>query len=406
LSALFSGSECAIFSLKESELNQLREKPGMMSKSLLSLLENKNNCLIVILIGNLIVNIMLSAMVSEAAMKFFGEVGLPYAIVVVTLLLLVFGEVTPKTIALKNAKSLALLSAPFLVLVRKIVSPLIEFLESISDFLMKLLCGEDEEEHLSADELSTMVSLGAREGVFNPWEKKLIHQIFDFKEVFAVERMTPRPDVFAVDIHSSKEELETLLSKVSHSKIPVYEGELDYIVGYFQMKDFLLFPEKSLSEILHPVHIVPEMKPIDKLLEEMQNKKIKMAVLLDEYANTQGIITMRDVLETLFGHLSSPHQEGKNNITPKGEGIYRILGATSLRELNQHFEIVLFDEDYEEADTIAGFFLSEAELNRLPLSGDKLVMEEYTLEVKKVIKRRIMELELSFPEIVSPGELA
>jgi putative hemolysin len=275
-------------------------------------------------------------------------------------------------------------------------------LEWVSEFTLNLAFGEEKEETFSADELETVVSIGTQDGVFNPWEKKLIEQIFDFNEVYAVERMTPRPDILALDVESTREEVEKVIQGVKYSKIPVYEEEFDHIVGYIQVKMFLLFPEKSIRELLVPVHIVPEMKRVDKLLEEMQAKKTKMAVLLDEYANVQGIVTIRDILEILFGDLSSFPKKVKANIYKLREQVYRVPGRTSLREINEFIDYDLFDEDAENSDTIAGYLLSMAELNRLPAVGDSYETDDYRISVRKVMKRRIMEVEL---QVVKSMEL-
>jgi CBS domain containing-hemolysin-like protein len=393
LSALFSSSESAIFSLKDYDIDSLREQDTFFSRTLLFLYESKDSCLIVILVGNLIVNILISALVTKIALAAFGTVGLVYAVALVTILLLIFGEITPKTFALKNARTFALALAPLIFIFRKMVFPVILILEKASAFFLNLILGAEKTEHLNADELSTALAIGAQEGVFQPMEKKLIDQILDFKEVYAAERMTPRPDVFCVSIESSREEILSSSEHKRYSKVPVYEGEIDHIVGYFQMKDFLLYPEKSLSEIMYPALIVPESKPLDKLLEDMQNKKLKLAVVLDEYANLEGIITMRDILEAIFGDLSSFPQKVKPSIFSMKKGVYRIPGFFSLREVNAYLEKNFFsEEEMEEVDTIAGFFMTL--LNGLPKQGDSVQTERFRLSVTKLLKRRVLEVEL------------
>ena len=286
LSALFSGSEVSIFSLKDTEFQKIKTRKNIFTRSLRNLLENKSSALIVILVGNLIVNVFLSSKVSQLAMQNFGEAGLAPSVFFVTALLIVFSEITPKTIALKNAANFALLSAPILVFLKRTVYPIIKILDQISEAILNVLFGkkkENEDGDLSTDELATMVSLGEQQGVFHGWEKKLIEQIFEFHEVYAVERMVPRPDIIAVELNESRLSISEKLTDFPYSKMPVYEKDLDTIVAYFQVKDFLLFPEKSLQEIMKPVYLIPERKPLDKLLQEMQIKNLKLAVLLDEY---------------------------------------------------------------------------------------------------------------------------
>ncbi|MCJ8347410.1 hemolysin family protein, partial [bacterium] len=394
VSALFSGSEVSIFSLKDSYLEGLKKRKGFLVGCLLSLIENKNACLIVILVGNLLVNIFLSSLVSETAMDLFGEAGLAWAVLIMTLLILVFGEIIPKTIALKNATTFAFLSSPFLVLLKKIVFPLVNFLENLSNFFVHLAFGapDDQEDHLSVDELQTMTTLGEKEGALKGWERKLIEKIFEFHEVFAVERMTPRPDILALDISASKDEIDQLVEGIDHSKILVYQDEIDFVIGYFQVKDYLLGEDSSISSILKPVYIIPEFKPVHTLLKEMQIKNVKMAVLMDEYANVQGIITIEDLLQTIFGEMSDPSKLQRTSIAVLSEDKYLISGSVSCREVDTYLEESFFEDEFESIATVAGAFLTK--INKLPEVGDTFRNDYFVLSVKKVIKRRITELVL------------
>ncbi|PCJ19103.1 MAG: hypothetical protein COB02_08615 [Candidatus Cloacimonadota bacterium] len=394
VSALFSGSEVSIFSLKDSYLEGLKEKKGFLVKCLLSLIENKNACLIVILVGNLLVNIFLSSLVSETAMTMFGEAGLAWAVLIMTLLILVFGEIIPKTIALKNATTFAFLSSPILVLLKKIVFPLVSILENLSNFFVNLIFGapDNEEGHLSVDELQTMTTLGEKEGALKGWERKLIEKVFEFHEVFAVERMTPRPDILALDIHAKKDEIDLLMEGIKHSKILVYKDEIDYVVGYFQVKDYLLEENCSLEDIIKPVYIVPEFKAIHTLLKEMQIKNIKMAVLMDEYANVQGIITIEDLLQTIFGEMNDPSKLQSTSIANLSKNKYLIYGSVSCREVDTYLEENFFEEEFENIGSVAAAFLTK--LNKLPEVGDVYTTKSFELSVKKVIKRRITEIGL------------
>jgi len=405
LSALFSGSEVAIFSLKESFIARISQGKKFLDRSLSALLKNKSNCLIVILVGNLIVNIFLSSLISKKAMDYLGPSALPYAVFCLTVLLILFSEIAPKTIALKNSAAFGYLSSPFLNLIRKTIFPLIQGLELISQAFLNFLFGEKKssDHHLSPDELSTIVSLGERQGVFYGWERKLIEQILEFQEVYAVERMVPRPDVMAVEVQEDRESILQKVKGIPHSKIPVYQEDLDQIISYFQVKDFLLFPEKPIADIMKPVYIIPEMKPLDKLLQEMQIQNQKMAVLVDEYGNMQGIITIEDVLEAIFGGWSNEERTSTPEIIRSAQGVYRVLGATSCRELNTYFEWDYFDEDFESGETIAGLIL--ANLNKLPEVGDQLHLEQVSLKVLRVLKRRVMEVEISFPKKTKPLEV-
>jgi putative hemolysin len=401
LSALFSGAEVAIFSLKEVTTAKLSQSQGFLARRLSGLLENKSECLIVVLVGNLLVNIFLSALATKIAMDHFGVVGLPYAIFTVTILLIFFSEITPKTIALKNATAFSLGAAPFLSLIYHTIFPIIRLLDRVSNSLLNLILGKDLKatQHLNTDELSTLVSLGEQQGVFDGLERQLIEQILEFQEVYAVEKMVPRPDIIAVELHESRESILKKVGDIKHSKIPIYKEDLDYIVGYFQVKDLVLFPEKKVSEILRPVYIIPEMKPLDKLLQEMQIQNLKLAVLVDEYGNMQGIITIEDVLETIFGDWAGKEEALDQPIYPVSESTYIVGGATTCREINTYFDRDFFSEEQESGGTLAGVILSE--LNKVPEVGDVLELKAFRLKVTQVLKRRILEVELS----VTPQEI-
>ena len=398
LSALFSGSEVSIFSLRDTEVQKIKSRENIFTRSLRNLLENKSSALIVILVGNLIVNVFLSSKVSQLAMQSFGEAGLAPSVFFVTALLIVFSEITPKTIALKNASNFALLSAPILVFLKRTVYPVIKILDQISEAILNVLFGkkkENEDGDLSTDELTTMVSLGEQQGVFHGWEKKLIEQIFEFHEVYAVERMVPRPDILAVELNESRLSISEKLIDFPYSKMPVYEKDLDTIVAYFQVKDFLLFPEKSLEEIMKPVYLIPERKPLDKLLQEMQIKNLKLAVLLDEYGNTQGIISIEEVLESIFGEWRDPEKiTEEEEIQTLGKGLFKIDASVTCREINTHIgEDIFHDEELEPGITIAGFLVQQ--LNRIPKVGDKLQDTNFVISVLEMEDRRILWIELN-----------
>ena len=398
LSALFSGSEVSIFSLRDTEVQKIKTRQNIFTRSLRNLLENKSSALIVILVGNLIVNVFLSSKVSQLAMQSFGEAGLAPSVFFVTALLIVFSEITPKTIALKNASNFALLSAPILVFLKRTVYPVIKILDQISEAILNVLFGkkkENEDGDLSTDELATMVSLGEQQGVFHGWEKKLIEQIFEFHEVYAVERMVPRPDIIAVELNESRLSISEKLIDFPYSKMPVYEKDLDTIVAYFQVKDFLLFPEKPLEEIMKPVYLIPERKPLDKLLQEMQIKNLKLAVLLDEYGNTQGIISIEEVLESIFGEWRDPEKvTEEEEIQTLGKGLFKIDASVTCREINTHIgEDIFHDEELEPGITIAGFLVQQ--LNRIPKVGEKLQDTNFVISVLEMEDRRILWIELN-----------
>ena len=282
--------------------------------------------------------------------------------------------------------------------------PIIKILDQISEAILNVLFGkkkENEDGDLSTDELATMVSLGEQQGVFHGWEKKLIEQIFEFHEVYAVERMVPRPDIIAVELNESRLSISEKLTDFPYSKMPVYEKDLDTIVAYFQVKDFLLFPEKSLQEIMKPVYLIPERKPLDKLLQEMQIKNLKLAVLLDEYGNTQGIISIEEVLESIFGEWRDPEKiTEEEEIQTIGSGLFKIDAAVTCREINTHIgEDIFDDEELEPGITIAGFLVQQ--LNRIPKVGDKLQDNNFVISVLEMEDRRILWIELN---LLLPGE--
>ncbi len=397
-SAGFSGSESGIFSLKSSFKENLRDREDLFSRSLLIILENKGSILIVILVGNLLVNTFLSSAASEMAMKMFGESGLAWSVPLITILIIIFGEIIPKSLALKNAETVAIFVSPFLRILWFLMGPLTRLLQWISDQILIRLSNPalERDVQMNAEELSTMISIGEKEGVFNRWEKKLVEQIVTFREVYALERMTPRPDIIAVEKNTPRAEILRIVETTRRSKIPVYEEELDQVVGYLQAKDLLLFPEKPMDELMRNVLVIPEMKPMDLLLEDMQNKNVKMAILLDEYGSLQGLLTLEDVLETIFGELDGSSDKAQKKMREISKNHYIVGGQLSWRELEQTLDVDLLDEEIEPGTNVASYMM--AELNKLPQVGDQVQKSRFLLKVKKLLKRRIVEVELTVSE--------
>lgn len=394
-SAIFSGSETAMFSLKPAQTESLKDRDDFLSRCLVALLNQKGATLIVILVGNLAVNTFLSSSVSELAVTAFGKQGLAWAVPLITILIIIFGEILPKTLALRTNLTWSLLVAPPMALLKKCIQPAAVGLQRFTDWLFDTLGPKSpQSSHMNADELATMISIGESQGIFNRWERKLVEQIFAFREVYAVERMTPRPDVLAISAESSREEVLQVIETSRRTKIPVYEEDIDSIIGYFQVRDFLLFPEKSIREILYPVLVIPEMKPMDRLLQEMQVKNIKLAILLDEYGSLQGILTLEDVLDTIFGDLDRDSSR-RQMIRRKGAGKWLVSSQTPLRELDSSLECDVFEDAGEPGQNLASFVASE--LNKVAEVGDQVECEGYVLRVHKVLKRRILEIEVREP---------
>lgn len=397
LSAFFSASETAIFSVNKMKIRHMAEEGNPRAVLTRRLMEQPNRLISTILIGNNVVNIGATALATTLFISFFEESGAGIATAVMTVLVLVFGEITPKTLAAKRAEYLSLKISGTINVLGIILSPIIKILNYITSFIIKVFGGVPLENPLiTEEELRMMVNVGQEEGFIDADEREMIDSIFEFDDTLVREVMVPRIDMVAISIGESLEDIGNLVIEVGHSRIPVYETTIDNIVGVIYAKD-LLKPliaceasSTNIGELMRPAYYVPESKRVRDLFEELRMEKIHMAIVLDEYGGTAGLVTIEDLIEEIVGDIQDEYDREEQNIVSLPDGTLLVDARTPIYEINEILELDLPDEEY---DTISGLVFHS--LGRLPAEGQELDIADLHIVVDKLAGRRIAKLRLS-----------
>lgn len=394
-SAFFSAAETAMVSISRLRLAQMLEEKINGVQALNRIRKEPGRMLTTILIGNNIANIWASVLAASLVFEYSkGITKEDFSFIVgvitgvMTFLILVFGEIVPKTIALRNAEKFALFAAPLILLIEFIFKP-IEYLLTIITRPIVRIFGGPGEKSLTQEEIKMVISAGVKAGVLEQEEKEMISSVIEFSQTSVSEVMTPKPDIHAIELNQSIENLKILIQQVGRSRIPVYEGNLDNIVGVVYAKDLVALQESSIKEYLHPVLTVPESKMIDELLREMQSSHIHMAIIVDEYGSTSGIVTMEDLLEEIVGEIHDEFEKGAKRIEKIDAQTWLVDATLSIDDVKKELDALLPDGDY---DTLAGFVLSQ--LGRLPSMGDAVNINSIKITVDKIYRRRIMRIKL------------
>ena len=401
-SAFFSACEVAYFSLNSLQLNEMAEKKGRMGRIVNSLLEKPRELLITIYIGNEFVNIAVSVVVTSIAINIFGSLGVGVAIGIGTLLLLIFGDIIPKSISIKFAQPYALFSAYPLKAFAKLVQPAQKL---FSVWTERIICSMGvlphglKESPITDEEFRAMVEVGEGEGVIDSDEKELIQNVIEFGETTVEEVMTPKIDMFTVNIEDSLDDILPRIIENFYSRVPVYGLKEEGILGILFTKDLTrlkhLPREKvSLKSILHPSISVPQSKKIKEMLEEFRKLKKHMAIVLDEYGSVCGLVTLEDIIEELVGEIDSEMRQEELPLKKVNDNHYRIVGTYNLAEFNESFQSTLPQNDY---DTVGGYVFGL--FGRIPRSGESTTIDRFKFRVEKMKGSRILSL---FLTLMSP----
>jgi len=388
-SGLFSASETALFSLSKIQLRRLKEKNPKQSVLIAQLLDSPRRTLNTILTGNMLVNITTSALVTQGLMRASGQKGLGLAVGYATFLLLVFGEITPKTFAISHAEDFSCFISRPLYLFAKIIFPLRWAWAKVADSFSQGIIGRRylKEAFLTEEEIRGLLSIGEKEGVVSKEEEQMISTVFDFGERNINEIMTPRVDIVAVDVNEDSSYLEQVLKSSRHSKVPVYKDNVDNILGIIYAREYLLSPCSDWQALVRPILFVPETQKIEEVLLEFQGKKSYLAIVTDEYGGTSGLITIEDILEEIVGEIQDEYDTEERLIVRTDERSVSVSGKTSLydlnEELNTHFKA-------KEAQTVSGFIIHL--FGRIPKSGESTGYRNYLFTVDDVRRHRIRKV--------------
>ena len=398
LSAFFSSSETALTTVNKIRVRNLAEAGDERAITLSKVIEQQGKMLSAILIGNNIVNLSASSLLTTLTIKLFGNAAVGLATGVLTLLILVFGEITPKTLSTISAESMALRSAGVIYGLMCALTPVIVVVNKLSMGVLLLMKVDPnkKQEMITEDELRTIVEVSHEEGVIETKEKKMINNVFDFGDSVAKDVMVPRIDMVFVDVNATYDELLEIFRKEKYTRIPVYEETTDNVIGIINVKDLLLIEnhrEFSIRDYLRQPLYTYEYKNTSELMVEMQKTFNNLVIVLDEYGATAGLVTLEDMLEEIVGEIRDEYdQDEEESIKRKGPGEYSVAAAMKLDDVNDRLGLELESEDY---DSVGGLVIGL--LDHLPDEGEEVADGGIRLIVESVDKNRIDRVRIILP---------
>lgn len=399
LSAFFSSAETALTTVNRIRIRSLADDGSKRAKTVLKITDNSGKMLSAILIGNNIVNVAAASITTSLAYSLGGS-AVAIANAVITVAILLFGEITPKTTATIHAEKLALIYAPIISIFMKIMTPVIFIINGLSNAVLLLLRIDPNAKNqtMTENELRTIVDVSHEDGVIESDEKEMIYNVFDLGDAKAKDVMVPRVHVTFSGVNTTYEELIEIFREDKFTRLPIFEDSTDNVIGTINMKDLLLFDntkEFHIRDILREAYFTYEYKNISELLVEMREASFNIAIVLDEYGDTAGLITLEDILEEIVGEIHDEYDENEEDFIKEiDEREYMIEGSTNLDDLNDRLDLQLESEDY---DSLGGFIIEH--LDRLPEEGDSITTEDgLRLVVESLDKNRIESVHAYLPE--------
>ncbi|HCH98297.1 MAG TPA: hemolysin [Lachnospiraceae bacterium] len=403
LSAFFSSAETSLTTVNRVRLKTLAEEGNRRAKTALEVLDKYGKMLSAILIGNNIVNLSASALATTLAIHIHFTVGIATAIL--TVVILIFGEIVPKNMAMINSEKMALLYASMISGLMKLLTPLIFVIDSLAKGIMKLFrVDADKKTAMTENELRTYVEVGHEDGVIESEEREMIYNVFDFGDAVAKDVMIPRIDMVTVDKEATYEEVMEVFKDCMYTRIPVFEEDKDNIIGLINIKDFILVGDKAkfkISDILRQAYYTYEFKKTADLLVEMRQKCFNVAFVLNEYGGTAGMITLEDLLEEIVGEIRDEYDSDEEQLIQKMQDrTYLVEGSMKLSDINDELGTDLQSEDY---DSIGGLIIEH--LDRVPEDGAQIVTDQgIRLQVQGVSQNRILKVIMELPEEKAPED--
>ncbi|WP_195947317.1 hemolysin family protein [Paraclostridium bifermentans] len=410
INAFFASAEMAIVSVNKSKIKQLSASGNKKAQLLERLMEDPSNFLSTIQIGITLAGFFSSASaatgISTHLSKILDPLSIPYSnelcMFLVTIILsyftLVFGELVPKRIALKKAEKISLFSVKSIYIISKIAKPFIKLLSFSTSLVLKITRNNDMyiEERVSEEEIRTLISQSQEDGCIENEEKQMIYSIFEFNDKTAKEIMTSRHDMFAVDIDDDLDEILEGVITSGYSRIPVYEDNKDNILGILYVKDLLVKAKKvgfkniNLKTMLHDPYFVSKSIRTNELFKLLKDKKVHLALLIDEYGGIEGLVTMEDLIEEIMGDIEDEYDKTKSTITQIDDSNFIVKGYLTISEFNNKFDIDIEQGGY---DTLNGYILTL--LGDFPEEGREIELDNFTFLIENVNKRRIEDIRVS-----------
>jgi len=403
LSALFSLSETAITAVSRLKIRHMVEQKVRGSRALQRLREYPSRLLGAVLIGNNIVNIGASALATSMIIDHLTKIGLErvsysvgIATGIMTFVILVFAEIVPKTIAIRNADRMALITAPFIDLLASVLQPIIQVLSFISSPLVSVFGAKIPQKgpFLSREEMRMLLAISEKEGAMEEEEREMISSIFEFGSTVAREVVTPKPDLVCIEVNEGIKNAVDLMIESGHSRIPVYEGSLDNILGVIYAKELLKTVNSGIGSLtirdfLRPVLVIPESKKVDELLHQMQAARMHIAVTVDEYGTTTGLITLEDLMEEIIGEFHDEFEKEEKVFEQTDRNVWVVDAKQRISDVNKELGIKIPEGEY---DTLSGFVFSL--LGKLPIVGDEVKYDDIAISVERIHKRRILKVKI------------
>ena len=401
LSAYFSATETAISSVSRPRLKAIEESGDARAKTALRVTERYDDALSALLIGNNIVNIAASSIGTIVCIDIFGEnLGALASTIIMTLLVLTFGEILPKSMAKENSETIALLACGPLSVLMKVLRPLIWLFVQVKKLVIGRFHKEDTPT-VTEEELRYIIEETVDEGVLEEHESELIQSALEFNDTTASEILPPRVDVVGVDVESTPQEVAGVFLSERYSRLVVYEKSIDSIIGIITLKDFfsayLKDPNFDLRSIMQEVMFVPPGKPVYGLLKELQKQKAQIAVVVDQYGGTLGVVSLEDILEELVGEIWDEDEENVSLCTPIGEGVWQAAGETHVDDLlEQIAPDVTLEEDHP--TTLSGWIVDQIE--RIPEAGESFELNGLQIRILSMDEHVIKRVEIRIPKKV------
>lgn len=394
MSAYFSATETAFSSLNKIRIKNMAEKGNKKAALVMKLSENYDSLLSTILIGNNIVNISCASLATVLFVKWLGnDAGPSVSTAVTTVIVLIFGEVSPKSIAKEAPEKFAMFSAPFLRILTVLFTPFNFLFKQWKKLLSKVFKSE-EDKGITEEEFLSIVEEAEEDGGINEQESMLIQNAIDFTEQEAIDVLTPRIDIIGIPTTATKEDIAQIFAETSYSRLPLYEDTIDHIVGIIYHKDFhnhIYNTDKDISEIVRPAIFVPQSKKIGVLLKEFQQKKSHIAVVLDEYGGTVGIVTLEDILEELVGEIWDEHDEINLDIEARSENEFIVSSNANLEKVLDSLGVEV-DEEHLNALTVNGWLMDL--LGRPPKVKDSIQYKNFTVTVLETEENHVKKVRM------------
>ena len=399
LSAFFSSAETAMTTVNRIRIRSLADDGNARAKTLLKITDDPAKFLSAILIGNNIVNLSAASLTTSLAYGLGGSM-VAIASGILTLLILLFGEITPKTMATIHSEKISLLYAPVISIFIRLMTPVIFIVNGLANIILRIIHVDPNANTnvMTENDLRTIVDVSHEDGVIESEEKEMINNVFDLGDAKAKDVMVPRVHVTFADVNSTYDELIDIFREDKFTRLPIFEDTTDNVIGTINMKDLLLYDNKKdfhLRDILREAYFTYEYKNISELLLEMRESSFNIAIVLDEYGETAGLITLEDLLEEIVGEIRDEYDDNEEDFIQEiGPHEYLVEGSTNLEEINDRLDLDLSSDDY---DSVGGLIIEH--LDRLPEAGDEITTEDgIRMIVEKLDKNRIEQVHMNLPE--------